>query len=1141
MDDGSEAGALPDATSAVHFNADSANPDTTLDAAFTIKSLTMDTGSVAASISTGVGINALTINGDGSNFGITLENGSNDLTINCGVILGAAQTWVNNDAASLLTVAGDVTNGGFYLTVDGVGDTTISGILDGAGGIVKDGDGTLTLGGVNTFTGATGINGGILSIGADSGLGTAPGAPAAAQLGFDGGTLETSATFELNSNRGITLNNGGGTIDVDNLTTLTYNGIITGTGGLTKADTGTLVLGGVNTYAGDTTISAGTLQLGVAGVIPDASAMTVDGTLDLNGNSETVGSLAGAATGIVTDSAAGDVTLTAGGDNTSTEFAGVIEDGAGGGTTALTKTGTGTLTLSGANTHTGLTTISGGELAVEGSLAGNVAFNGDRTLSMMGGSIAGNVTTTDGNGTLRIDAGGNSDITGTVGADANRLKAIEIDVALAETATFNDDAYADTVTFGGDGEAIFVGKATVGGTVTTATDGEGQMTLQRDGSMITGQVGTDTNRLREIEIAIAVAAQTATFTTDVYADQITISDVGTGVFNGNVVAPIDFTADGVVDLAANRTITGNVTSTGGTHGTLNFLGTSATGGTIGTGANPLDAINIQAGTLSLGHNIAATTTSVNNAGSLALTGDRTITGNLTLNNTGTLNIGANTLTLGGTGIYTQNAGTTLQLSINSATVFGSILAAGNASVAAASVVEVTVMNTYIASGSTFTVIDGGAAGVVAVPTITSSGGLITFTGAVVAGDLILTANVTSTFATIPGASGNAQAVGAVLDQIWEQGPTGDMLDVLTTLNGLSDEQVDNAMESMHPDVSSWTLAGSRALTNQFLGSVSNRLGYFRSGLAQQGIATGDTYQGGGFWLQGLGNHAKQGERDGIEGYQVNAFATSIGVDTLVDNHTRLGISAGYGLADVNSKTAGRPGTNIDSWQGTIYGSYDSLNLCKKGTRGPKGGIRNPGQNSWYVDGMLGFTQNNYDSTREIYLGTDTRVATADHHAQQYSTKFEGGYTFVFQQTKALEVTPFASLGYSYLYMNQYKEKGADALNLNVQGQGYNALEQALGTKFAYPVVTPDGTFIPSFKAAWLIDYIGAQCETNPPFPGGAPSFHTYGADPAKNGFLLGTELAYLNRKNMTLTANWDWELKEEYQSHTYYVTARFDF
>ncbi|MEI7752112.1 MAG: autotransporter outer membrane beta-barrel domain-containing protein, partial [Candidatus Omnitrophota bacterium] len=276
----------------------------------------------------------------------------------------------------------------------------------------------------------------------------------------------------------------------------------------------------------------------------------------------------------------------------------------------------------------------------------------------------------------------------------------------------------------------------------------------------------------------------------------------------------------------------------------------------------------------------------------------------------------------------------------------------------------------------------------------------------------------------------------------------------------------------------------------------------------------------------------------------NTFGTTIGADKVIDDHFRAGFAGSYGWAGVHSKTQGSPSSDINSWQGTIYGSFDSLDLNKARQGGKKSyeAVRSQVENSWYVDGMFAFTQNNYDSRREIWLGPAKRVAKADHGAQQYSTNFETGYKFVFAQTKALEVTPFVSLGYNYLYMNKYKEKGADALNLTVSGEGFNQLEQGLGTKLAYPIVTKKvGTFIPSAKAAWLYDYIEDRYQTTAAFAGGGASFDTIGAKPARNGMLFGAELAFLNKGNVTVTGNWDIKLKDQFMSNTYYGTVRYDF
>ena len=173
------------------------------------------------------------------------------------------------------------------------------------------------------------------------------------------GSLAGSGTV---TNSGVvspaTLTGGG-----DNTSTL-FSGIIqngTSTTALTKAGSGTLTLSGANTYSGATAINAGTLAGGATNALSGSSAFTVAGGafLDLGGFDQTIGSLAGSGT-VTNSGVASPATLTGGGDNTSTLFSGIIQNGTS--TTALTKTGSGTLTLSGANTYSGATAINAGTL-----------------------------------------------------------------------------------------------------------------------------------------------------------------------------------------------------------------------------------------------------------------------------------------------------------------------------------------------------------------------------------------------------------------------------------------------------------------------------------------------------------------------------------------------------------------------------------------------------------------------------------------------------------------------------------------------------------------------------------------------------------------------------------------------------------
>ena len=169
-------------------------------------------------------------------------------------------------------------------TIDVVpGTLTYNGIVAGPGGLTKMDGGTLVLGGVNTYSGTTTISAGTISISADTNLGTAPVSATPGSLAIYGGTLATTGSFTLNANRGISLGAAGATIDTASGTTLTYNGIAAGPGGLTKLDSGNLVLGGANTYNGTTTISTGKINISADYNLGTAPSSATPGSLVISG------------------------------------------------------------------------------------------------------------------------------------------------------------------------------------------------------------------------------------------------------------------------------------------------------------------------------------------------------------------------------------------------------------------------------------------------------------------------------------------------------------------------------------------------------------------------------------------------------------------------------------------------------------------------------------------------------------------------------------------------------------------------------------------------------------------------------------------------------------------------------------------
>jgi fibronectin-binding autotransporter adhesin len=343
------------------------------------------TGTATWGDSAGTAATANWVNGDTAVFSAgTDASGSFTVTVNTPITLAGitreeGSPTISAASANILTFQ----NGN--LAVDsGSGTLIVNAFYAPANGVITKtaGSGIFSSGTSQTsFAGKWIVNSGSLSVAGDVRLGVVPAALVPDQVTLNGGKLRTSTgNAVFTANRGITLGASGG--GFDQTVTMTWSGPIAGTqgGNLTQFGTGTTILAGVNTYNGNTAISAGTIQLGAAGVIPDSSVITFTAgstVLNLAGYNETVKSLSGSAGAVRLNGG----TLTLDNPNGESFTSAINNDVTAGGKVVMTR---GTWTDGQSGNFDGGFTLNGGILNANAVSA----FGNGGTLTINGGTIA---------------------------------------------------------------------------------------------------------------------------------------------------------------------------------------------------------------------------------------------------------------------------------------------------------------------------------------------------------------------------------------------------------------------------------------------------------------------------------------------------------------------------------------------------------------------------------------------------------------------------------------------------------------------------------------------------------------------------------------------------------------------------------
>jgi autotransporter-associated beta strand protein len=510
------------------------------------------------------------------------------------------------------SVAGNITNNA-TLRFNRSDSLSYGGVISGTGALQKQGAGTLTLSGNNTYSGATTISAGTLVLtGSKSGAGATTVSPGTnLQIGT-GGVTGSIAGNVANS----------GTVTFNRSNALTYAGVLSGTGAVQKQGLGTLTLTGTNTYTGGTTVSGGTLEIGAGGTTGSiAGNVTNDAALVFNRSNNLT--YAGVVSGIgtLTKSGAGVLTLTGNQTYTggTTISAGTLSLGSGGttgsvlgnilnnaalifnrsnnltfagvisGTGTLEKLGAGVLSLTGTNIYTGTTTVTAGILSLgsggtTGSVAGNITnnatlrFNRSDSLSY-GGVISGTgALQKQGAGTLTLS--GNNSYSGATTISAGTL-------------VLTGSKSGAGLTTVSPGTNLQIGAGGVSGSIAGDVANSGTVTFNRSDALTYSGVLSGTGAVQKQGLGTLTLTGTNTYTglTTISLGTLEIGAGGTtGSIAGNVLNNAALVFNRLDDLTYAGVVSGTGTLTKSGAGVLTLTGNQTyTGGTT-----------ISAGTLSLG-------------------------------------------------------------------------------------------------------------------------------------------------------------------------------------------------------------------------------------------------------------------------------------------------------------------------------------------------------------------------------------------------------------------------------------------------------------------------------------------------------------------------------------------------------------
>ena len=777
-------------------------------------------------------------------------------------------------------------------------------------------------------------------------------------------------------------------------------------------------------------------------------------------------------------------------------------------------------------------TVTGGDVSVGSRVFNTSAAEGDAYLIVVETGRTGTLTVI---GTLYHQENGNGNEKAVIQIQGGSTYTIDQSFGVFPNGIYATDNHG--IEFSGGSGAANIGnsvvsivKVTGGNAIEIAQEVNGELkvigTLEGDVAINAASGGlTSGSKIILDDATLKGTTSAIDFSSATTATGLQLDILGTSTITGDVigddVATDNITIDGSAYLKNNVSAVETIT----VNGSADFSGTI-------TGATTIN-VNSQRGITEttsditvFRDNVTATDINVNGYASFAKTTNQTVTGNLSVNDGGTLNVvvDENVGTIGTPGLHVSG---TFKVTNNASKIivtpaFNAYDETGN---------DATISKAYIITSGTLNITAVDLTAVAAPSLLFKSANLVQegVTNNLVVNNLEYNTpeEIAALVAGEEGAGASSEAaIVNVMKTITALGRgNAGAKNVYSKIASITDKEklIKFATESKVNNANATQEANVLASTKVVQG-ITHRLNNLRDDDFNNstGYSYGDGASNQGVWVQFLNSSSDQDKRHNDDGDEVLGFegdmsGLTLGFESDMNGYT-TGLAFTMANLDTNKKNSNDKSV-IKNYQVSLYGSWE--------------------EDNYFVDGVLNLGISQHDRNRYIDGFVSTPI-TADFTSQHYGLQFLGGMT---EEFEGIQVQPMVGFNYTMVTTESYTEedKNDTGFAMKVDNQKYQKMELGAGVELSKEFRVNKGELEPSVRFMAWHDFKGQQVETNTRYVIGGSEFTSKGADAVKTSMQFSANLAYRRNDNMTFTAGYERNQKSDYKSDSLYLRMKYDF